>query len=156
MKPVDQIIIDKDYGDCTRATVASILELHIEAVPNFPRLPPERWCYVMNVFFWALGYSFRGTGYPPHPDRIPGITKLCDSPNIDGYVIASVASKTLGEGVTHSVVIDLKGVVVHDPNPNKLWQGEDILKSGDLISWLMFEPKEEEDGFMPETEDVVE
>jgi len=35
MKPVDQTIVADKIGDCLRACVCSLLELPIEAVPNF-------------------------------------------------------------------------------------------------------------------------
>ena len=69
--------------------------------------------------------------------------KLCDSPSIDGFVMASVPSDFF-EGCTHSVVMDLKGVVVHDPSPNKQWQDKNALESGQLNHWKMFGPKEAE------------
>ena len=61
---------------------------------------------------------------------------LSESPNIDGFVMASVPSRTFKD-VGHSVVMDLKGLIVHDPNPNRKWQDVNVLESGDLQHWIM-------------------
>ena len=144
MKPVDQSIIDKQYGDCMRACIASILELPIEAVPHLQCFPEDKWYKVMYNFFWALDYDFFGTGYMEGPER-PVEERLSESPNIDGYVMAAVPSRTWSDGVGHSAVMNLEGVIVHDPNPNRLWQDVNVLESGDLEHWSMFGPKEDED-----------
>ena len=33
--------------------------------------------------------------------------------------------------------MNLKGVVVHDPNPNKGWENINVLKSKELQHWMM-------------------
>jgi len=141
MKKVDQSIVDKGDGDCMRACVASILELDLCAVPHFMRIPEGKWFAVMSNFFWSLGYDYIGTGYPKKPDRERGHI-LSESPHIEGYVMASVPSRTF-EGVSHSVIMNLDGKIVHDPNPNKKWQDVNVLESGDLEHWSMFELKKE-------------
>lgn len=54
-------------------------------------------------------------------------------------MIASVKSKTF-EDVGHSVIMDMDGIVAHDPNTNRLWQDVNILESGDLRHWMMIGP----------------
>ena len=56
-------------------------------------------------------------------------------------MIASVPSHSF-EGLGHSVVMDINGLVVHDPNPNKAWEGINVLGTGDLKSWMMIGEKE--------------
>ena len=118
MKPVSQTIVSVIDGDCTRACLASILDLPIDAVPNFARF---------------------GAGWVKGKDRPHGHI-LSRSPSIKGYVIASVPSKTF-PNIGHSVVMNLKGVVVHDPNPNKLWEGINVKKSKELQNWMMIGKK---------------
>jgi hypothetical protein len=139
MKPVNQTIVSKKDGDCTRACLATILELEIDAVPNFMRFK-GLWFRVMWAFLKALGYDYFGTGWPISNDRPKGHI-LHQSPNIHGLVMATVPSRTFKD-IGHSVVINLKGMVVHDPNPNKLWQGVNVLKSKDLQHWMMIGEKE--------------
>ena len=140
MKPVDQTIVDKEIGDCTRACVASILELPIDDVPNFITFGAT-WFKVFWPYLQTFGYDYYGTGWIKGEDRPHGIV-LKDSHSIDGYVIASVPSRTFDE-VGHSVVMNLEGVVVHDPNPNKAWQDINVVESGDLQHWMMIGKKGE-------------
>ena len=107
------------------------IELPIDAIPNFIRFK-DKWYFLMKDFIKRLGYDYVGTGYPD-------TRKLNESPHIKGLVIASVPSKTFSD-VGHSVIMDLNGVIVHDPNPNKLWQGINALETKDLRSWMLLEP----------------
>jgi len=134
MKPVDQSIVCAKNGDCTRACIASILELELDAVPNFIRFG-GLYMRVMWAFLSSLGYKYYGTGYPIG-EKYPKGHKLEESDNIGGFVMASVPS-SLFPNCGHSVVMDLKGVIVHDPNPNKYWQGKNVLESGELQHWTM-------------------
>jgi len=137
MKHVGQTIINKDYGDCNRACIASLLELPIEAVPHFHCFG-SLWLKVLQNFLLALEYDYSGIGYPIEPDLLKGHV-LSESPNIDGFVMASVPSRT-NEDTDHAVVINLKGLVVHDPNPNKKWEDVNVLESGDLKRWFLIGP----------------
>lgn len=134
---MDQLIVDKMTGDCTRACIASILELDIESVPNFIE-DGNAWFDRFWKFLKDHGYNYYGGGWPKGPDR-PNGHILSESPNIDGFVVATVPSRTFDE-IGHSVVMDLNGIVVHDPNPNKAWQDVNILKSGDLKHWMLIGP----------------
>lgn len=134
MIPVDQTIVSVEDGDCTRACLASILDLPIDAVPNFMRFGSE-WFKIFSSFLRALGYEFYGTGWIKSEERPFGHI-LSESSHINGYVIASVPSKTF-ENVGHSVVMNLNGLVIHDPNPNKLWQNINVLESKELQNWMM-------------------
>ena len=139
MKRVDQMIVSVDKGDCTRACLASILELNIAEVPNFIE-KGNRWFDDFWKFIKTYGYQYYGVGWLVGPERPHGHI-LKESPNIDGYVIASVPSRTF-EIVGHSVVMDLDGVVIHDPNPNKLWQDVNVVETGELQHWMMIGPIE--------------
>jgi hypothetical protein len=134
MKPIDQSIVCEKNGDCTRACLASILEMELDAVPNFMRFG-KMWFGLFSAFLRFLSYDYYGTGFPLS-DKRPMGDKLEDSPNVDGFVIASVPS-SLFPNSGHSVVMDLKGVVVHDPNPNKYWQNKNVLESKELQHWMM-------------------
>lgn len=120
MKPVFQTIIDGAKGDCMRATVASLLELELEQVPHFILFSDDVWWDVYCCFFYALGYDYAGYGKVLYRDY-----------SINGFFDASVKSKTFPDK-NHAVILDMAGVVVHDPNPNKLWLGENALLSDDF------------------------
>jgi hypothetical protein len=141
VKPVNQTIVSLEEGDCTRASLASILELPIDAVPNFMRFG-AKWFTIFWPFIRALGYEYYGTGWVKSKEKPCGHI-LSKSPSIKGYVIASVPSKTFPD-IGHSVVMNLKGIVVHDPNPNKAWEGINVKKSRELQHWMMIGKKGKE------------
>ena len=62
---------------------------------------------------------------------------LLEEDSINGFFEAAVPSRTF-EGKSHAVTINIKGMVVHDPNPNKLWLGVNVVESGELQSWYMY------------------
>ena len=134
MIKIDQRIVDKGKGDCTRACVVSILELDIDSVTNFIELGGD-WFNPFWKFLHNHGCEYYGTGWIKSDGRPHGLL-LAESPNIDGLVVASVPS-SLYEGIDHSVVMDLEGLIVHDPNPNKAWQDKNVVQSGHLQHWMM-------------------
>lgn len=134
MTPIDQTIVDAGIGDCQRATTASLFNLDIDQVPNF-RKYDKNWFDVYWYFLYALGYEYTG-------QRDPQKNTLDEDDSVGGYFDGCVESKTF-PGCTHSVVVDMQGVVVHDPNPNKRWQGINILESGELKSWYGIKRREE-------------
>jgi len=132
MKPVDQSIVDPKRGDCFRASIASLFELELEQVPHF-KLFKDKWFPIYNYFIRSLGWEYEGYAFP----KTHKISETC---NVNGYLCADVPSRTF-PNIGHSVVIDLKGVVVHDPNPNRLWQGVNVLESGELTGWHLLEKR---------------
>ncbi len=127
MKPVNQTIVEKGRGDCMRAVIASLFELELQQVPHF-LLFGRKWFQIYHHFLWSLGYEWKGTGYPKEDELIKQIT-------VKGFISASVPSKTLGARIIHNVIVNSKGLVVHDPNPAKHWQDINVLETGDLQSW---------------------
>ena len=130
---IDQVIIDKGIGDCQRAAVASILGLEsIEQVPHFILYKEGMWFVVYKSFMRIFGHEWEGVSNNPED--------LKKENSINGLFLASVTSKTFGLPTKHAVVIDMNGKVVHDPNPNKLWQDEivdfnDPNNTFDLFKW---------------------
>ena len=137
---VDQAIIDKSFGDCQRAVYASLLELPLDAVPNFIR-HGIRFNMVLRGFLatcgWKLDY-ITGHFYKDMSTYAEGFENKYKRPQIDtgigGYFAASVKSRTY-EHTNHCVVININGLVVHDPNPNKLYQGINIIDTEELKHW---------------------
>jgi len=164
MKSVDQTIVLKDDGDCMRACIASLFELSIEQVPHFLRFDCNicKRDVILNKqlagnkselgtinsfsmlwnFLRSLGWDYNGCGYPSYKNESSGVVpnQLNFEDSVDGYFYASVPSRTF-ENKTHSVIINQIGVVVHDPNPNKKWQGINILESKDLQYWYLLSRK---------------
>lgn len=130
MKKVFQTITDKNRGDCHRASIASLFDLEIEQVPHFRLFNDETWGNVFSGFIWGLGYDWTANGEL-------GKNKLLECDSINGYFEACVPSANYPDR-THSVIIDLKGLIVHDPHPKKAWLGKNVLKSGDLKYWSIF------------------
>jgi len=134
MKPVYQSCIDPGRGDCQRAVIASLFDLELEQVPNFRLYPDRTWFNVYYYFLRGLGFEYKGTCFKNR------FKYERDFQGIDGYFVACVPSKTFSEGITHAVVINEKGMVAHDPNPNKRWLGINVIESGELKEVNIIEP----------------
>lgn len=143
MKKVFQSIVEIGRGDCWRATTASLFELELIQVPNFILFDNIKenkllignknkyggitsfgiyWCFLNSI-----GWDYEGLG------RL-STHELKYEDSVDGYFDASVPSKTF-ENISHAVIIDMNGLVVHDPNPNQAWLGINVKESGDLVYW---------------------
>jgi len=132
MKPVDQKIWDEKRGDCMRATIASLFEFEIEAVPHFMLLPKGIWQKVLLSFFRSCGWEYGGVmNYAKD-----GPNELKKEDSINGYFYASVPSKNF-DNTGHAVVMDMNGVIVHDPHPKKQYQNENVLETGALQYWYL-------------------
>jgi len=134
MKPVMQTEIHLGHGDCQRAVIASLLELDPQMVPHFAMFRARYWWHVLHYFLYALGWELEGCMNPPIDERFHANLAEC---GIDGYHYAGVYSRTYPDvkpRVTHAVIIDSQGVVVHDPNPNQLWAGENVFEQSDIVA----------------------
>ena len=67
---------------------------------------------------------------------------LREEDSINGFFETTVPS-LIFKGLTHSVVMDINGIIVHDPNPqnNGFYLGKNKEEAG-VIHWLMFEKTE--------------
>lgn len=129
MIKVDQQEHDSETGDCMRAVIASVLELDIQGVPHFTRLPDEIWINVFTSFLAGCGWDYLGTCTPAeHP------IELLEKDSFDGLFYAGVTSRNF-EGKGHAVLIDSAGLVIHDPSPAKKHQGVNIIDTGELEAW---------------------
>jgi hypothetical protein len=138
MKPVFQIKVDKDKGDCMQAVIASLFEKSIDEVPAFIEFG-EKWFSELYTFLRNNGYDYEGMIHnkiyqkillPNHSCfkktkyHLPSLitkSKLQKESGINGYFFASVLSpkyvkSILDEHTTHAVVIDGDYNIVHDPN----------------------------------------
>lgn len=137
MTPIDQIEINSKTGDCMRASIASILDLELQAVPHFTRMPDDLWFKVLYYFFYANNYVYSGVRKYTN-QKLP-LKKY----SINNHYLASVKSRSYGE-VGHMVVVDKNLKVVHDPNPNKKWLGEKLMNNEDFNYVYLFEKLPEE------------
>ena len=119
MKKVYQTIVDKDHGNCMQATVASLLELELEDVPNFIEIKEGSWFITMYNLFQDKGYDLCTIGRSSHNnvEILKKAAKVCGG--INGYLYASVPSATF-PNCGHAVIVDTDLNIVHDPNPNQL------------------------------------
>lgn len=139
MTPIDQTVVEKEKGNCMQAVAASLLNLELEQVPHFRLYDTESnrgkihgsWFNVFVHFFRSMGYEFE------YYLREWKKEELKEEHSINGYFYAGVESKTF-ENVKHAVIINLDGVVVHDPNPNKAWLNINVLESKELDGWYCF------------------
>jgi len=129
MKKVNQGEVSKKTGDCMRAAIASILEVHLQAVPHLTRTNQRKWFSVLYYFFASYEYLYSGMLYPGHSKR-----RLLKRHSINGFYLATVDSRTYKpeEKITHMVVMDRNWIVAHDPHPNKKWKGENLFGNPEL------------------------
>lgn len=132
---VDQTIVDAERGNCMQAVVASLLDLELEQVPNFVLFKKNLWFDIYYYFLYAMGWDC--IGYKKFKGNRNAL-RIEDG--INGLFDASVKSRTF-KNKTHAVIIDIKGVVVHDPNPLKTWLGVNVFETSELQGWLTFKPR---------------
>lgn len=98
--------------------MASLFEMDIDEVPDF-KGGEGKWYHMLMDFYKKMGY-LNVTPHMVRKDNISLTLEVLDyDGGIGGYFEATVPSQTF-EGVMHSVVINKKMEVVHDPNPNQL------------------------------------
>ncbi len=137
MKPVNQIVLEEGKGDCMRAAVASLLELELEQVPHFNLFKRDIvMVKVLNSFANALGY--KGS----HMVKVEKLEDVKIEDSIENFFYTRVPSKTF-EGSFHVVITDERGIVAHDPNPNKRWQDKNLLKE---LPYFYYKPFRKIDG----------
>ncbi len=124
MKPVDQTIFGMPLGNCFQACVASILELPLEAVPNFNEYE-HMW--FPEFCEWA---QLRGLN--------PVICDVRDKdewPSLCGKAGYYIASGPGPRGIFHAVVYN-GPEMVHDPHPSR----EGIEEIHDIILIAQMDP----------------
>lgn len=142
MTPIDQTIVDAERGDCMRAVVASLFDLELDQVPHFRLYDTEEnrgnhyrnWFNILSNFCNCLGYELC------YYSRFSKGNKLEEKYSIDGYFYAAVNSKVFETG-KHAVVMNMDGIVVHDPSPTKKWQDVNAMESGELDGWYYFKKR---------------
>lgn len=111
------------YGDCMRASLASVMNLPIEKVPHFAR---DTWCEAQQecTGFWHAVEVFlndRDLHYvlihvtAESSDEVANFIRNVGLQNPDVYYLAGVRSK---RDINHMVVC-IDGEVVHDPYPSE-------------------------------------
>ncbi len=102
MIPVQQTILNSVNGDCLRACIASILDLPIEAVPNFMDEPGDGWRDAFSKFL--AQFDLQALDFPT--------AELANWSPSGYHLLAGKGPR----GVYHSVV-GYQGIVVWDPYP---------------------------------------
>ncbi len=114
MTPVHQTIRDADTGNCFTASLASILDLPIDAVPNFAadhgddwEAAAKAWLASRSLAFVTLGFAAYETFAATHFD------------NAGRYCVLSGPSTYPGRGhaVVGRVTPDGSIALAHDPCP---------------------------------------
>lgn len=125
MKPVEQTILHPPDGNCFAACVASILELPIEAVPNF-RTEGDGWWREWQQ--WLAERNLAFLGWPS--DELGGDQVRADT--LRGYSICTVRYELPNGGLNHSVVA-LNGETVWNPHPLR-----GTRKPDSIVDWIVF------------------
>lgn len=117
---------DSPLGNCMQATVASLLDLPLEEVPNFITSDTGNGEANIMMYQFFTDKGFYPTAFGTFDTPIELYKKICEvDGGIGGFFYASIKSQTF-EGSTHAVVLNANMEVVHDPNPNGKSLGVDV------------------------------
>ena len=100
MTPVFQTDFGLGSGNCFAACVASLMDLPLDAVPNFS-VADEDWWF-KSYIGWVAERGFQGMGarLPEEADRLPPTGYYCilgiQSPNFPGALHAVIGERTEG------------------------------------------------------------
>ena len=126
MKHVYQNRFRKNNGNCSQAAIASLLEIPLEKAFDIWDCSDDDWWDSMLAWFEAEGYSV-------DPNMPFGERK-----GVKGFFIAIVPSMFFDSSL-HAVVINIKGMVAHDPNPNGKWLGRNVFHEDVVESYYPVE-----------------
>ncbi len=136
---VNQTVSDPVIGDCFRACLASLFEMRIESIPNFAytegtkKLPSDAFQEWLDYIGYDYVYITHEDGDTVDTGHLFVGTAMT---GVNGFYIGSVPSKTF-LGITHAVIINKDGLVVHDPAPNHSWLG--LYPKDELIGYYLFQ-----------------
>ena len=140
MKPILQTVIDEGIGNCMQAAVASMLEVQLSDIPNFmdyaDKKDPSKWHLKFMDVMESYGYEFEGSKMIAD-SKSETYFDLGKEMMINDCIYASVKSRNF-EGTGHAVLLDSKGVVIHDPHPEQAFMGVDVVATDELNYWQMF------------------
>lgn len=106
-----QTCTERGKGNCQQAALASLLEVPLDAVPDFVNAYPSEWDQKINAWLYDLGLFSCHVRSDPREDGT--LAWLTDNTPC----IVAVKSVTT-PGIIHSVIYH-KGHVVHDPHPSQ-------------------------------------
>jgi hypothetical protein len=108
---------DQQRGNCLTAVVASLLDLPIEAVPNFVQDDVDHGNDDPEWNWWTRLHRFvRAQGHALHYVRaFPDQTNLSAPEPGEFYAVIGVSPR---DPQVHHIVIYRDGVMVHDPHPD--------------------------------------
>jgi hypothetical protein len=121
-KFIQQTDITQESGDCQRASVASLFGLELDQVPHFRLFPDDKWWDVFCSFIWELGYEVERFN-----------EKFIDVKPTVGHLLLADIKSNFGDGFAHAVIVDIDGIVIHDPLPGNPNNGRNIIN--DLVCW---------------------
>ena len=115
MKPVMQKYISskKEYGDCWRACLASVLECDIEKFPH-PKKDEDWDTYYLKVFDALEKLGFQWIGYTAQNAD----AEVFESKDTDGFIIAVGKSPRSTKRIRYNHAVVWKNGIVHDPHPD--------------------------------------
>ena len=104
---------EKEYGDCWRACIASVLECDIEKFPH-PLIDEDWDVYYLKVFDVLEKMGYQWVGY-----TIENVeNSVFEAKDTNGYIIAVGKSPRSTEENRWNHAVVWKNGIVHDPHPD--------------------------------------
>ena len=111
MKPIFQTILTPPHGNCLQASIASILELELDDVPNFMLEDDDNWrkAYLDFMALHDLQPLFLDiAALRKHdPDWVP----------VGWHLLAGISPRSKKKPHYHHELVCYRGVPIHDPSP---------------------------------------
>lgn len=141
MIPIYQTIISNINGNCMQASIASMFEVKLNEVPNFIEFGDD-WYRELCDFFYINGYLVKNRTINLKGMCVKKAYKTISKCKTINSAIYAVVSSSMFPCSDHAVLINDRGVVIHDPNPNKHYTNVDVVNSGDIK--YIYSPKMKE------------
>ena len=141
-KVYDQILTGQTNSNCLQACLATVFQMNMDKVVNVVEETNivQTWQEALIKWLEPLHIRFTDTLLANCISREDTLYKLGKTRNVNGMIIANVDSPDYAN-VMHSVIINVDGVCIHDPHPDKPNLGRDLVADHALRNWYELKHK---------------
>lgn len=131
-KVYDQTLTGQTDSNCLQACLATVFQMNMNKVVNVVDETgiAQTWYEALNKWLEPLHVRFTDTILANCISREDTLYKLGKTRNVNGMIIANVDSPDYA-----NVIINVDGVCIHDPHPDKPNLGRDLVADRALRNW---------------------